>query len=238
MYSDTLLTTNEEDRLLNKVSRLCLAGVEKPMVKHSMDTERRAPSKLDFGLYIKESPFSKFSKPTSKLNKSSPKSDSDSQDFKMMLENNIGTRDTTQFSSEQVLHGNAKPTQPLNSGLQTRKLPISKKSCRTYPRGILKKGENSKYSKNFQQYFRTDYLSQNNYDIEEEEDPGLVNDSELELDKYVPNNPNGGEAETQYTCGDDEEVIAYKDRSIFNSQNSTVRVFPGAQINFERMFHK
>lgn len=197
MYNDSLQTTNEEEMLSFKVTRFATnfpLNVDLIMQKAAGD-QKYIP-KMDFRMYIKESPFSKYSCPGPKEQFNKAHGGVERQSTKNISDFSNNARDATRSSSDKASTGQESFSKPPKKPLET------KKSYGSYPKSILKKGIQSKFSQDFEKYYDPSRLEDKRLSTDQAE-----SDTEFLALQITPVKARGGDASHNVPFMFEEEEI-------------------------------
>lgn len=201
-YETTLITTTEDEKVVSKIQRICIVSFKNTNgpTRQLNSEDKRIPT-LDFRKCIKESPFSRYNAATA------PENILPNRTSSTKLGNTHSENNPPGFISDVMTPIN------FNPHLMGKK---SLKNHRTFPKGILKKGTDSRFSKKFEKYILPEAKAKI-FNFEEQE----IHENEISPNIQI-NQDKPNFAETNYTCGDDDPKI-FRDSGT-DSQSNAIRI--------------
>lgn len=227
-YETTLQTTHEDERLVSKLTRAA-AQINMSRVEglfKGIDRGNKTVTKVDFAIDIKESPFHRFGVTSPRDLPKIPLSNKE-PDAKYMAQD---SQEKTNSSTQNNNSSEIPVLTPIDKRNKSKKAASKRvtdpsKPFRTFPRGALRKGLTSKFSRDYELYIAAGSMSY---------DPGIYCNEEdliIALDSKIGNsnlkncdidNNTACRNETNYTCGDDDNDEVFKDNSLFSSKSTPV----------------
>ena len=227
MMSDTMVSTNEDERLINKINRLITANIERNgLVKGKSDNNQKEIPQIHFSICVKQTPFEKFAGHRL-IQECNTEPDH-------RFARNISSPFKYPAKGERLNHSE-ETTDYVPKAINGKK-KFRKKRARdplkpfcTFPLGILKKGTESKYSQNFERYISIDASKMK--EVEEYDDDDIDVEASEEMCELVKLPVRDKNADDAYDTGEAEDMKIFSDNSMYNTQKTTVRVFQTINVS-------